>query len=127
MGFCRRKPGRDSGFDPIFLVCSRVDSIFSALRVFNGTSPIFRFALREIRFAARVVAERTRARYHYLKLPIYGFAERRLEGGGERWPQRQLSFRRFALAVNRTCMAEGEETGFPAIRTHSGETDSAKR
>jgi len=31
------------------------------------------------------------------------------------------------FAVNRTCMAEGEETGFPAIRTHSGVTDSAKR
>src|SRR5580704_10976526 len=71
--------------------------------------------------AARLGVERIRARYHSLKLPRFnGFGERRLEGGGERWPQRQLSLRRFALAVNRTCMAEGEETGFPAIRTHSG-------
>src|ERR1700737_5474408 len=58
--------------------------------------------------AARVGAQRIRARYQSLKLPsIYGFGERRLEGGSERWPQRQLSFRRFALAVNRMCRAEG--------------------
>jgi hypothetical protein len=54
--------------------------------------------------AARVVAERIRARYHSLKLARFMASVRDAwKAGGERWPQRQLRFRRFALAVNRAC------------------------